>query len=140
MTIPDATETSLVQYLLAAAIPGLEAGHPFVSSISTAPRPIPGTIVGNVGVEDQPNMTGTAKVLLALVVQTDMDQTSPAQHELLAGAIDRHMRTLATKPGPVPGLYLHRIQAAQPATVIEDRRQKTMLRYDVMLTIMEEQI
>jgi hypothetical protein len=115
---------------------GLPAGFPFVNFRRIETLPIPAAIVGHEGFEraKMKGMEGTGTVAFRIAIRTDMDSTNPDIHRELAAAIDRALLGMETQPGPLDLTYLHAILREAPQETIEDRRQITVLRYQVVCT------
>lgn len=101
--------------------------------------PIPAIIIGHEGFEREKakGMTGTGRVALRIALRTDMDVMDSDDHRAQAAAIDRAVLALSTQPGPLALTYLHAVLRESPDAAIVDRRQITLLRYQVVATRME---
>lgn len=138
------TESQLIEdfvsYFNATLPTGFPAEFPFVHFRRTENLPIPAAIVGHEGFEREKlkGMIGTGKVAFRIAIRTDMDATTPEDHRELVSLLDQTMLNLETQPGPLALTYLHAILREAPQEVIEDRRQITVLKYQIVATRMTE--
>jgi hypothetical protein len=98
--------------------------------------PIPAIIVGHEGFEREKmkGMHGTGRVNFRVALRTDLDVMDADDHRAIAAALDREILSLSIQPGPFALTYLHAILREAPQSTIEDRRQITVLRYQVVAT------
>lgn len=139
LTTEDQLVTDFVTYLTATPISGLPDDFEFVHFRTTEILPIPAAIIGHEGFEREKmkGMIGTGKVAFRIAVRTDMDVTSADDHREIASLIDQYMLGLSA-PGPLDLTYIHAVLRESPQQTIDDRRQITVLRYQVVCTRMEE--
>jgi len=124
---------------MATAITDLAATTPVRHFRDQSICPVPAIIVGHEGFtrEKAKGMEGTGLVALRVAYRTDMDITTSDTHRATAAALDRAILALTVQPGPLALTYLHAILRESPDTAIVDRRQITLLRYQVVATRME---
>lgn len=120
-------------------IPSVTAATPVRHFRDQSICPIPAIIIGHEGFEREKakGMTGTGRVALRIALRTDMDVMDSDDHRAQAAAIDRAVLAVSTQPGPLALTYLHAVLRESPDATIVDRRQITLLRYQVVATRME---
>jgi hypothetical protein len=130
--------SDFVTYFNATLPTGLPENFPFVHFRRTEVLPIPAAIVGHEGFQRElmKGMEGTGKVAFRIAIRTDMDHTTADDHREICGAIDRAMLAITPQPGPLALSYIHAILREAPQETIDDRRQITVLRYQVVATRM----
>lgn len=135
-TTEDQLVADLVTLWSAARPTGIPSTVPVVHFRRQGALPIPAVIVGHEGItrEQAKGMTGTGRVALRVALRTDMDVTSAEDHRALSAALDRAIADMATQPGPLALTFLHAFLRESPDTVIQDRRQITLLRYTAVAT------
>jgi len=138
-TTEDQLVSDLVDYWSATPPTGLPAGIPFVHFRRNETLPIPAVIVGHDGFERETakGMTGTGKVLLRVAIRTDLDITTAADHRLIASILDQAMLALSPGSSTLALTYLHAVLREAPESAVENRRQITVLRYNVVCTRMQ---
>ena len=135
-TVEDQLVSDLV-VLWSATLPAdLPAGLAIIHFRRTTERPMPHIMIGHEGAarETAKGMTGTGRVNLRLAVVTDLDATTADSHRAIAAAADRAVTGLSTGPGPMALTYLHAILREPSTTVVQDRRQITLLSYQAIAT------
>lgn len=134
------TEDQLVQDLVTYWNTSRPTGLPVTVGIVHFRRndslPEAAVIIGHEGFEREKakGMSGTGRVALRIALRTDLDAVSAADHHAMAGALDAAIAAMSTQPGPLALTYLHAFLREAPDSVIQDRRQITLLRYTVVAT------
>jgi hypothetical protein len=139
-TVEDQLVSDFVEYWNENRPADVPEGVPFVHFRRTETLPIPAVIIGHEGFERErmKGMEGTGRVNFRVGLRTDMDAMAAEDHRTIAAALDRAMLAMTTQPGPLGYSYLHAILREAPNVGIEDRRQITVLRYQVVSTRCEE--
>lgn len=135
-TTEDQLVTDLVTYWSTTRPTGIPSTVPVVHFRRQGALPIPAVIVGHEGFtrEQAKGMTGTGRVALRVALRTDMDVTPAEDHRAMAAALDRALQDMTTQPGPLALTFLHALLRESPDTVLQDRRQVTLLRYTAVAT------
>jgi hypothetical protein len=135
-TTEDQLVSDLVSYWNTTPPTGLPNGTPIVSFRRQGVLAVPAVIVGHEGFEREKakGMTGTGKVALRIAYRTSLDVTTEAIHHAAAAALDRAISALALGNGALALSYVHAVLRESPISQIEDRRQYTVLRYQVVAT------
>lgn len=138
-TTEDQLVTDLCAYWTATLPSGVTAATPVAHFRTNDLLTLPGIIVGHDGFEREKakGMEATGRVALRVVYRSDYDVTDDNTHRAEAAAIDRAVQAMTTKPGPLALTYIHAILRESPDTQVVDRRQITVLRYQVVATRME---
>jgi hypothetical protein len=135
-TTEDQLVSDLVDLWTATRPAGVSTSVPVVHFRRQETVPIPAIIIGHEGFarESAKGMEGTGRTSLRVAIRTDLDVTTADEHRAIAAACDRALLDMALRPGPLALTYLHAILRESPDTVVQDRRQITLLRYLVIST------
>jgi hypothetical protein len=135
-TSEDQLVTDLVAYWSATSPAGLPHRMPIVSFRNQGTLPIPAVIVGHEGYEREKakGMEGTGRVNLRVALRTCLDDMPADDHHAAAAALDRALAAMTTTPGPLALTFLHALLREAPASEVDDRRQITVLRWQVIAT------
>jgi hypothetical protein len=141
-TVEDQLVSDLVAVFSEDLPAGVPAATPVVHFRATGVLPIPAIIIGHEGFEREmaKGMLGTGRVSLRVALRTDADELNDAGHRAIAAALDREMLALADgpAPAPLPLTLVHAVLRESPdMETTPDRRQITVLRYQVIATRME---
>lgn len=139
-TTEDQLVSDLVDYWNANAPSGLPHGTPIVHFRRQGTLPIPAVIIGHDGFERETakGMSGTGKVALRIAYRSSLDETEEENHHAAAAAMDRAMLALPLGNTALALSYVHAVLRESPVSQIEDRRQYTVLRYQVVATRCEQ--
>lgn len=138
-TPEDQLVSDLVEYWNETRPAGVPDGIPFLHFRRQQTVPIPAVIIGHEGFEREKakGMSGTGRVALRIALRTDLDVMAAEDHRAVIAAIDRAVGAMDVNPGPLDLTHLHAFLRESPETVVQDRRQITMLRYTAVVTRME---
>jgi len=133
-TVEDQLVADLVALWADTPPTGLPEGTGVVHFRNTGTLPIPAVIIGHEGFdrEKMKGMDGTGRVALRIAYRTDCDVTSEPDHRATAAIIDRAAAALLADDLALT--YIHAVLRESPLSQIEDRRQITVLRYQVIAT------
>ena len=141
-TTEDQLVSDLVDYWTTTPPTDLPEDTPIVHFRRQGVLAIPAVIVGHEGFEREnaKGMTGTGKVALRVAYRSSLDETPEADHHAAAAALDRAMLALGLGNSALDLTYVHAVLRESPISQIEDRRQYTVLRYQVVATRCEEAV
>ena len=139
-TTEDQLVSDLVDYWNATPPAGLPHGTPIVHFRRQGILAVPAVIIGHEGFERETakGMTGTGKVALRVAYRSSLDETPEASHHAAAAALDRAMIDIPTGNTALALSFIHAVLRESPISQIEDRRQYTILRYQVVATRCED--
>lgn len=135
-TTEDQLVSDLVSLWSAALPAGVPAGMPVVHFRRQGTLPVPAVIVGHDGFqrENAKDMHGTGRVNLRVALRSDLDVMPAEVHRVIVAALDRALQSMDTAPGPLALTWLHAFLREAPDTGVQDRRQISVLRYQVVAT------
>ena len=135
-TTEDQLVSDLVDYWNANPPAGLPHGVPIVHFRRQGILAVPAVIIGHEGFEREmaKGMIGTGKVALRIAFRSSLDETAEDLHHASAAALDRAIAALPLGTAALPLSHIHAVLRESPISQIEDRRQYTVLRYEVVAT------
>lgn len=139
-TTEDQLVSDLVAYWSANPPAGLPHGVPIVHFRRQGILSVPAVVIGHEGFEREKakGMSGTGKVNLRIGFRSDLDRMPETEHHAVAGALDQAITGIALGNAALDLTYLHAVLRESPLSQVEDRRQYTTLRYQVVATRCEE--